>query len=364
MARAKDLAIITGVTLASTLLLWAVTGLNTVRQNFDGPYYAVVAKSWYKHDIISSNFSFPLPLEYYPAHFPLYPFLMSLFGKTGYLNGGLIINLTASVAVALTLYYIASKQKWGNPLYVSLASLFFWPRMWAVRSIASPETLFILFIISSLYFFETKRYWLAGLVGTLAVLTKSPGILLFPAFVMASKFNRKIWPTLLIPVSLILLFMFFKVQTGDFWAYFHTGDNIHLQILPFKVFDSRQSWVGDFWLEDILWVYLIAGIGVWRAFKVGAGLPAARLPAGQGRQVWAYFGLIYFVSILFVSHRDISRYSLPLVPIVLLGFAEVFEKKEVRWAVALLTIPMFFYTVNFLTHNTVVISNWAPFFAR
>ena len=350
MARARDLAIITGVTIASTLLLWAGTGLDTVRRNFDGPYYAVVAKSWYRHDIVSSNFSFPLPLEYYPAHFPLYPFLMSLFGKLGYLNGGLIINLAASTAAALTLYYIALKQKWGNPLYISLTGLFFWPRMWAVRSIASPETLFILFIISSLYFFDVKRYWLAGLTGALAVITKSPGILLFPAFVVASKFDRKIWPTLLIPFSLILLFMFFKVQTGDFWAYFHTGDNIHLQVLPFKVFDSRQPWVGDFWLEDILWVYLIGGIGVWRAWKKN--------------RVWGWFGLVYYLLILFVSHRDISRYSLPLVPVVLLGLSEVFAKKEVRWAVALLTIPAFFYTLNFLSHNTVAISNWAPFFAR
>lgn len=350
MARAKDLVVITGVTLASTLIIWIVAGLDVVRQNFDGPYYAVVAKSWYNHDIISSNFSFPLPLEYYPAHFPLYPFLMSLFGQIGYLNGGLIINLVASVSAALTLYYIALKQKWGHPLYISLTGLFFWPRMWAVRSIASPETLFLLFIISSLYFFENKRYWLAGLTGSLAVLTKSPGILLFPAFVIASKFNKKIWPILLIPFSLFLLFTFYYLQTGDFWAYFHTGDNIHLQILPFKVFDSGQPWVGNFWLEDVLWIYLIAGVGVWRAFKKN--------------RVWGWFGMIYYVLILFVSHRDIGRYTLPLVPVVLYGLAEVFEKPEVRWALALLTIPAFFYTLNFLSHNTAAISDWAPFFAR
>lgn len=358
MARARDLAIITSVILASTLLLWAGTGLDTVRRNFDGPYYAVIAKSWYRHDIISSNFSFPLPLEYYPAHFPLYPFLMSLFGKLGYLNGGLIINLAASTAAALTLYYIALKQKWGNPLYISLASLFFWPRMWAVRSIASPETLFILFIISSLYFFDVKRYWLAGLSGAAAVLTKSPGILLFIAYsswfiaeyIKTKTIHWKVWPIILIPSALLLLFTIYYLQVGDFWAYFHTGDNIHLQILPFKVFDSRQGWVGDFWLEDILWVYLIAGVGVWRAWKKS--------------QVWGWFGLVYYLLILFVSHRDISRYSLPLVPVVLLGLAEVFEKPEVRWAVALLTIPAFFYTLNFLSHNTVAISNWAPFFAK
>ncbi len=355
------MAIILIVTLISTSLVWWKIGLNTTRQNFDGPYYAVVAKSFYNPQIIRYNFSFPLPLEYYAAHFPLYPLLMRLaddFTGIGYLNAGIVINLVASVAAAAAIYMVSHKLKLPSPLSLSLIWLFWWPRMWAVRSIASPETLFILFLVLSLYFFDLRKYWLAGIAGVGATLTKSPGILLFAGYSLWAaaeyfknkKWEGKIWPILLIPLSVVGLFGFYYLKTGDFWAYFHSGDNIHLQLLPFQVFDSRQPWVGDFWLEDILWVYLIGGIGVWQAFKKN--------------QVWGCFGIVFYTSILFVSHRDISRYSLPLVPVVLVGLAQALDKKEVRWIFGLLVVPIFFYTVNFLSHNTVAISNWAPFFAK
>lgn len=361
MAHIKNLAIIAAVTVVSTVAVWITVGLTTVRQNFDGPFYAVVAKSWYNPDIIRVNFSFPLPLEYYPAHFPLYPALMRLvdeFSGIGYLNAGLIINLLATVGVAWGLYYIGKKLKFPAPLLVSLVWLFWWPRIWAVRSIASPETLFIFFIIFSLYFFEKRKFALAGIAGAAATLTKSPGILLFVAYsawlvaeyIKTKKVRWQTWPILLIPISLFLLFSFYYLQLGDFWAYFHSGDNIHLQALPFKIFDSTQPWVGDFWLEDVLWVYLVGAIGVWRAWIKN--------------RVWGWFGIGFYLSLLFVSHRDIGRYSLPLVPIVLYGLAEIFAKKEVRWALALAIIPLFAYTTNFLSHNTVAISNWAPFLAR
>lgn len=350
MARAKSWVVIAVVAVISTLALWMVAGMEVVKRNYDGPYYAVVARSWYDRRIIGENFSFSLPLEYYAAHFPFYPALISVFGKIGYLNGGLVINLIASMATAIVFYEIIKKLKWGNPLVLALVWLFWWPRMWVVRSIVSPETLFIGLVLAALYFFEEERFWLAGAFGALATMTKTPGILLLPAFIIASKLNRKIWPTLLIPLALVGVFYFYYLRTGDFWAYFHSGDNIHLQALPFKVFDSNQSWVGTFWLEDVLWIYLIGAVGIVLAFKKS--------------RVWGWFGAIYLATIMFVSHRDVSRYSLPMVPVVLVGLASVFEKKEVRWALAFLVIPMFFYSWNFLIHNVAAIADWAPFFSR
>lgn len=339
-----------GFSVFSTLALWVPVGMQKIYENFDGPYYVVVAKSWYDKAFIGKNFSFPLPLEYYAAHFPLYPALIRAFGFLGYLNSMLVVNLAASALGAMVIYKIWDEFKWGSPFVAGLVWLFAWPRMWAVRSIGSPETLFILFVLLTLYEFQKKSYWLAAIAGALAVLTKSPGVLLFPAFVLASKFNKKIWPTLLIPVALTAVFGFYYLRTGDFLAYFHSGDNIHLQLLPFRVFDSNQPWVGNWWLEDILWIYLIGAIGVIRAFRKSA--------------VWGWWGAIFYTVLLFVSHRDIARYSLPLVPVVILGLTEVLEKKEVRWALLLLIIPMYFYSLNFLAHNTVAISDWTPFFSR
>lgn len=342
--RLKDILILAGVAMGSTAAVWVGAGMRTIYQNFDGPYYAVVARCGYDRECARQVFSFPLPLEYYPAHFPLYPLLSRIIGQIGdigLIRAGVIVNLLATAVAAVVIYEVSGKKLW-----VGWVWLFMWPRMWAVRSIVSPETLFILFIMLALHFFSKEKYWRAGIMGALAVWTKSPGILLLPAFVLARP-KIKIWPVVLIPLALLGLFGFYKIQTGDFWAYFHSGDNIHLQALPFRVFDSGQAWVGDFWLEEILWVYLIGLIGVIRTI--------------EKNRVWGMFGAVFYASILFVSHRDISRYSLPLVPVVLLGLSTLLERKEVRWALIFLTIPAFFYTINFLNFNQAAISDWSPF---
>src|SRR3989338_2662172 len=59
---------------------------------------------------------------------------------------------------------------------------------------------------------------------------------------------------LLIPSSLILVFVLYKVRLNDFFAYFHSGDNIHLFFPPFQIFNYSQPWVGTYWLEEIIFV--------------------------------------------------------------------------------------------------------------
>ncbi len=357
MQRAKNWVLLALIAVVSSVALWIPVGMQRVYENFDGPYYLVVAKTWYDKSQIASRFSFPLPTEYYAAHFPLYPaFVTGLASISGlsYPSSMVLINIISAVVGTIIIYTIAQKYKLKFPFFIAIAWLFIWPRMWVVRSVGSPETLFILFILISLYSFDLKRYWLAGLTGALAVLTKSPGILLFVAyigwfkweFIKNKKLHWDIYPVLLIPLALLLLFFFYSFRMGDFLAYFHSGDNIHLQLQPFKVFDSSQPWVGDWWLEDAIWIYLICGIGVWTTFK--------KYP------VWGIFGAVFLTTLIFVSHRDLERYSLPLVPVVLLGLSQLFERKEFRWALLLLIIPLYFYSLNFMSHNIVSISDWGP----
>lgn len=352
MNRAKNWVILALISLFSTLILWLPAGMNTVYENFDGPYYLVVAKTWYNKTLIGQNYSFPLPNEYFAAHLPLYPALINLAKFIPLLNGPramVAINLVFSVAAAIAIYEIGLRLKWDHPLFLAFVWLFWWPRIWVVRSVGSPETIFLFFTVLSLYLFHVKNFWLSGLAGALAVLTKSPGILLFVTYglLFIKKPNWKMWPLLLIPLAAFALFSFYQLQTGDFLAYFHSGDNIHLQFPPFKIFDSNQPWVGDFWLEDVLWIYLVGAIGI--VFAIRKNL------------TFGLFGAIFYISLLFVSHRDISRYALPLVPVVLLGLSEIFKRKEIRIIFVLLIIPLYFYSLNFLTHNIVQIPTWAPF---
>ncbi len=341
----------------STVIIWFSVGMKTVYENFDGPYYLVVSKCWYEKQCIGSTFSFPLPLEYYPAHLPGYPAFIALFDVVT--NNSLVsmvsVNVVFSLLGAMLVYHISRQHKWGDPFWLSISWMFLWPRMWAVRSVGSPETMFVVFCLASLYLFTRKRFVLSGVVAALAVLTKSPGIILVATYaiywgiqsIKTRRITGNVWPMLIPLVAVFMLFSFYQKQTGDFFAYFNSGDNIHLFLAPFQIFDNRNSWVGTFWLEEVIWIYIISGIGVYYALKKN--------------MVFGLFGGVFLLSIFFVSHRDISRYSLPLVPIVLIGLADLLKKREIKIALALSIIPMFYYTINFVANNTVGIPSLAPF---
>lgn len=374
MDRRRDLSIIAASSLILTLLVWAPfllhlksffgiplqnSGINSLTANFDGPYYIVVSKTFYRPQTTRLLFSLPLPLEYYPAHFPLFPLIIRLFSPVlGSELGMLTATTLGTVLATIAAYQLFVQENLGRlSLAAALASLVLPARWLVVHSVGSPEPWFIFFILLSLLFFSRKNYWLAGLSGSLATLTKSPGIILFVAFLLKilhdflikkQKLELKIFPILLIPISLLALFYFYYLQTGDFFAYFHSGDNIHLQPLPFQIFNSRQSWVGTFWLEDIIYLYLLAGLGLITLIS-------------QKRGVIAWFYGIFLTSLAFVSHRDLARYSLPLAPLAILAFSPLLQKRGVKILLVILVVPIYLYTLSFITNNVLPTSDWAPF---
>jgi len=369
MLVSKERALLAIISIVSTLGLWIVFnyfvsfggikipegGMNNVFANYDGPLYIVVAKTWY--DFSQGNrFEFPLPNEYYAAHFPLYPALISLFSwLTSSTWAMVLITLIGSVGSVWAFNELARKYiDRDKAFWLSLIFLFFPARYLTVRSIGSPEPLFIMFIILSLTTFVDKKYWLAGIFGALATLTKSPGILLFISYMVYAlvtrtdpvKRFRKYLPLLLIPLGLLGLFSVYKIQYGDFLAYFHSGDNIHLNWLPFQIFDSTQPWVGTFWLEEVIWIYAAGLFGLIRL-------------ARQKRYELAVFLGVFLTTIFFVSHRDVTRYALPMVPLILLALGEslVLEKKF-RWVYVVLLVPIFLYSLNFMANNVMPIADW------
>lgn len=347
-------------------------GMATIMKNFDGLYYIVIAKSFYQPQIISSLFSFDLPAIYYAAHFPFYPILIRLFAPLfGYLWSMLNITLISSVLAAIVFYLFLKKFNYSkSPLWLTVIFLFLPARWLVVRSVGSPEPLFILMVIASFYFFKEKRYWLAGIFGGLAQLTKPPGILLFVAYTIYLlwenyfyhlrggrmdssemkwwKLFKSAYPLLLIPLALIGLFVYYHYAYGDFWAYFHSGDNIHLFWPPLQVFNAAVRWVGTFWLEEIIYIYLLGILGVVLLFK-------------QKRIDLGIFAAVFFYTTLFISHRDIARYSLPMFPFLLIAFEPLLVKKEFKIAFAVILLPIFLYAINFIAGNTLVIADWTPF---
>ena len=377
MRRIYSYLILTSIVLISSLVLWSPfilkttnllgikinePGFLTIYKHYDGPLYVVPAKTFYNPKAIKNlHLEMTSPTKYFAAHLPLYPALirlMSLINPTGnlrYLKSMVLVNVLATIGLVLFFYYLLKKFKLTKNPLVLASVLLFLPRFLVVRSVGAPESFFILMILVSLFFFEKDKFWLAGLFGGLATMTKTPGLLLFGAYGLVfierllkdKKINWNWLGILLIPVGLLGVFGIYAVQYKDFLAYFHSGDNIHL-VFPYSVFNFQKTWVGTAWLEEIIFYYFMYGLSV------------IYLKDSKYRSFF-YFGLVFFTATLFVQHRDISRYSLPLWPLALIAFEKFFTSKRFLLILIILLPAVFLYAWNLLLYNVMPISDWAAF---
>ena len=138
-------------------------GMKAIWSNYDGPNYLIVAKSWYDKELVRAAFSAPLPLEYYPAHLPLYPAM--IWALDWVLPGPVAMLLTSLIGVVMASYmfykFITQFKLSKNAKILLLAAVLIPARALAVRSIGSPEPWFIFFILASLFCFKKQNYLLA-----------------------------------------------------------------------------------------------------------------------------------------------------------------------------------------------------------
>lgn len=270
--------------------------------------------------------------------------------------------------ISTAYFYLFINKYVSRPNAIWLTILFsVLPARWLiVRSVGSPEPIFVALILASMYHFNKKQYWLAGILGAASQLTKSPAILLFIAYTCVLVSGRlkelatnhdavkwvktleyKAYPILLIPLSLFGLFLVYKDKFGDFFAYFNSGDNLHLFFPPFQIFNYAQPWVSTHWLEEIIFIYMIGALGVIKLIQ-------------KKEIALAWFTGIFFATVLFVSHRDLMRYSLPVLPFLYVAYSEVLTSKEFKIIMAILIVPIFLFAYAFIANNAMPISDWAP----
>jgi hypothetical protein len=344
-------------------------GMATIVSNFDGPLYLIIAKTFYNPDLIGANYQFPISNEYYSAHFPLFPIFIKTFAIfLGHPYSMLFVTLISSF---LALFFFNKHARKfldkNNAMWLTFVFAIFPARWLIVRSVGSPEPFFIAAILASTYFFGKKKYLFAGIWGALAQMTKSPGILLFLAYLIQisiphlkelatggiKKFILKLdlkntYPIFFIPLGLLVVFTIYGFTYGDFFTYFKSGDNIHLFFPPFQIFNFSAPWVGTFWLEEIIFIYTIGVLGVYKLYQ-------------EKLFNYFYFSLIFFISLLFVAHRDLLRYALPIIPFLILAFRDTLIKKEFKIAIAVIVVPIYLYSLAFISQNAMPIANWAPF---
>ncbi|KKQ38145.1 MAG: hypothetical protein US54_C0017G0011 [Candidatus Roizmanbacteria bacterium GW2011_GWA2_37_7] len=333
-------------------------GMNIIYQNYDGLYYVIPAMTGYVPKAIEAlRFEFSLPLEYYAAHLPLYPFFIALLAPFvgSYLVSMIGVNLIFSILLALFFYFfIKNLNLTKHPLFLTVILLFL-PRFFVIRSVGAPEPLFLLLVLGSLFFFEKKRYLLAGILGACSVMTKIPGILLFGAYglvflerlIKGKSFNlRWLWIGL-IPVGLLAVFGLYQMQYNDFFAFFHTGGVVPI-LYPFSVFNDAGRWVQTVWLEEIVLYFFIYLFAIFM------------LKDSKYRSLF-YFPLLFFIASTFVQHRDLSRYLLPMWPFACIAFEQTLTSQKFRFVFYLLLPAIYLYAWNFLLGNIIPVSDWRPF---
>jgi hypothetical protein len=381
-AKLKNILVIICISFVPTLFIWipfflrlktfwtiplSQDGMATIVANYDGPLYLVVAKTLY-NTLQIKNYAFGLPVEYYAAHFPLFPLLIRAFSPLlGYPYSMLFVTLISSFfAILYFSKLIADFVDKKDVAWITFTFAVFPARWLIVRSVGSADPLFLAAILATLYYFRKDKYWLAGLSGAIATFTKSPAILLFVSltiafiiprfknYALAKKPNiladfelKKYVPLLLMPISLLIIFAFYKIQFNDWFAYFHSGDNIHLFFPPFQIFNYSAPWVGTFWLEEVIFVYIFGVLGLMELIR-------------KKELALSWFVGIFFTSTLFIAHRDLIRYSLPIIPFIFVGFSQFMVKKEFKIALALIIIPIFLFSLAFISNNVMPIPDWQP----
>jgi hypothetical protein len=142
--------------------------LLSVWQRFDANWYLKIAEQGYASNDGSTVF------------FPLYPLLIRALGSV-LLQNDLLAALVISNLAAIGVFYFAFKiaLQLANPRVARRTVLFLaiFPSSFFLFA-GYTESLFLLLALASLYAGGQSRWWVAGILGALAALTKLQGVLL------------------------------------------------------------------------------------------------------------------------------------------------------------------------------------------
>ena len=328
--------------------------LDNIYRYWDGPLYMIVAKTFYNVGSPEINAFADLAPGYYAAHFPGYPATIRLFAFVfGYANGMIAATMAATSLSLWVLYLLLKDLGLGDKaLWLGLVFVFLPPRWLIYHSVGAAEPLFILEMLAFILFFRRQQYWLAGIAGAAAVLTRSPAVLLLGVYLLLiaweyyraaprpsllSVMRRQVLPMTPFVLAPLLLFGLYEIQYGDFFAYFHSGDNIHLTGAPFA--SIWPSTVGYNWSEATIWIYFLNAVGIlllWRARRYDLALFAGAL----------------YVPLIFVAHHDLVRYMLPIFPLsLLIGYERLIGAREFKLAMVLIVPAIYIYTWSAVQTN-------------
>lgn len=285
--------------------------------NFDGEHFISIAYFGYQ--------------ELQQAFFPLYPKLIALglffYGRTLEMGAkvGYVIS-TITFPIALIFFYKLIKLDYSKKFALGvIVILFLYPASFYFNAIYS-ESLFLMLITLSFYFFRRERYLWASFFGFFASLTRVFGVLLFISFLIEIFLFKiplkKVFWVLLIPAGLGFYMLYLYLSIGDPLAFYN---------LQLVVGEQHQRGVVLFpqvvyrYLKIVFTMDSLTPLLTTIFFEFAIGLIFFMLPIiGYFKKVrlsylfFAFFG--YLLPTVQGSFSSLPRYVLVLFPsFIILG---------------------------------------------
>lgn len=203
----------------------------------DVPHYLHIAEHWYQSTGDKANLI---------VFYPLFPMLIALFRVVfrDYLLSGIIISYI-SFGIASCYFYKLLRLDFDHERTADAMLAMFMGIFGIFYISAHTESVFIMLTVMTLYYMREKKWLLTGILGFLASLSRTQGVILFIPIVYEivldiiknKKFNIKYLFSLLVPFGYICYLLLNKAVTGEFFTF--------MEYQAAKPWYNEAKWIAD-----------------------------------------------------------------------------------------------------------------------
>lgn len=306
---------------------------------WDAPHYIDIARAGYVSEGLAARWI---------VFFPLYPWLVRAcsFVLRDELLSAFFVSGVASVVAALLLQRLAKLDETDAVANASVFFMLIFPTSYFLH-IGYTESLFLALAVGAFVAARGRRWWVAGLLGALACLTRVNGLLLIPAlaFEALDQYRnegrrwRMSWLWIAFAGAGFGVYLLINLWThGDAFAFLRVQDMFWDKSITWPWVGIREAWSSIWWREpseaqmvgwqELFFVALGLGLTIWSW---------ARLRVSYS--VWMTLNWLLWISTKVVL--SVPRYTLVMFPAYIL-LARATESRSVLRAVVTVWSLLFF----------------------
>jgi hypothetical protein len=315
------IAAILGALFSSSAKTMSTIPIVNYFSQWDGGWYSQIALSGYPagNNPLSGNWAF----------FPLYPFLMRVFGTPLYgimptdqavlLSGFVISNVL--FFVSLFLFYNVTALVFGKRNLALISTVFFafWPGALFYSSVYS-ESLFMTFTLGAFYFLEKEKSAKSVVLGFFASLTRSSGFLILIPFVYKGLQTRKYRTAISQAIVVALPYLLFNVYGYFLTGLFPVREIVYNHVWGASRFTFTQVITDQLGYTLLFSVETLLILAPFAWFAFSEKVPIRDFVRGfvgerKDLKYWA-FAIYTLVMLAFYSDpKNLHRYALPILPL-------------------------------------------------